>query len=729
MPADKPVIRVAVATPLRRLFDYSLSEQEQRTALPGMRVSVPFGRRGDVTGMIISCATKSDYPRKKIKPINRLIDHEPLIDQRHLNFIVWASCYYHHPVGEVIFGILPVKLRKQCALDNIDGSYWTLSDAGKQTNPEEGKISPAQAQILGYLQKKNTPVDETELRQLYASAGRSLQTLVKKALIIKSKPARAKINSSNVVLNGEQKRAVDTILETDNKSSVYLLDGVTGSGKTEVYMVLIKSIIKTGRQCLILLPEIGLMPQLLQRLGERFNAAIAVQHSALSASERLRYWQQARSGEANIIVGTRSAVWTPLANPGLYIIDEEHDLSYKQQDGFRYSARDILITRAARDGLKAILGSATPSLESLYNVKKKHYIHIRLTTRAGASKPPEFRLLDMRGKKVNGALSETLVNEIKTHLKNNHQVLLFLNRRGYAIHLYCHYCAWKAECPRCERPYTYHKTTNKLKCHHCNSSKKNITHCPQCDKALLLLGNGTERIEEQVQSLFPQTNIARIDRDTMRKSGKLTTLLKSVHAGEVDILIGTQMLSKGHHFPDVTLTAIIDADRGLFSNDFRAGERLAQLLMQVSGRTGRGMAPGTVIIQTHYPEHPLFHTLIQKGYRAFSNDLLRERQLSALPPTTYMALLRAEAHNSHDSERFLEDAAMQLTQLSGNKIELFGPIPAIVEKRSGRFRHQLVIQSENRNDLHKNMDQWLTGLELGKSKVRWSLDIDPQDIM
>ena len=390
----------------------------------------------------------------------------------------------------------------------------------------------------------------------------------------------------------------------------------------------------------------------------------------------------------------------------------------------------MLVIRAKRDKVPAILGSAMPSMETLYNVSKDRYKHLVLPVRAGTAKPPKYKLLDVRGKKMYGPLSQALVDEITEHLKKNNQVLLFLNRRGYAAHLYCHHCGWKAECERCERPYTFHKASNRLVCHHCESQKRNLEHCQQCQEELLLLGHGTERIEETLSELFPSATIARIDRDTTRKKNAMNMHLEKIHSGEIDILVGTQMLAKGHHFPNVTLTGIVDADRGLFSTDFRAQERLAQLFIQVSGRTGRSFKEGSVVVQTYNPEHVLFNQLIEHGYNYFAESLLQDRKYSSLPPYTYMAFLRAEAHNADDTKRFINDAMLKLTKLTHNTLELFGPIPAIIEKRSGRYRYQLIIQSNNRKSLHSHLNEWLDQLDKIKNskKIRWSLDIDPQDM-
>jgi primosomal protein N' (replication factor Y) (superfamily II helicase) len=732
---NKCILRIAIATPLRRLFDYLPADNvDQKYLHAGMRVSVPFGRRKDIIGIIAEISNKSDFPQHKLKKINYAIDKQPILDNKHIRFLIWASNYYHYPIGEVIFSALPTWLRKNNPITTFLESIWSVTEKGLTTDPNLIKKAPKQAQILNFIQLSKTSINESELNSIYPRSKQSLIALEKKGLIAKEllEPDEKiiKINKSPFKLNKEQQAAIKTILDATNSASTFLLDGLTGSGKTEVYMSVMEPIIRAGKQCLILLPEIGLTPQQIQRFQDRFEVDIAIQHSGLTDTERTKYWQDAKSGKAKIILGTRSAVWTPLANPGLYIIDEEHDLSYKQQDGFRYSARDMLIIRANRDKVPAVLGSATPSLETLHNANKERYQHLILPTRAGEAKPPTHRILDVRGKKMHGPLSQTLVDEITAHLKNKNQILLFLNRRGYAAHLYCHHCGWKAECVRCELPYTYHKSNNCMVCHHCDSNKKSIKHCPECEEELLFLGHGTERIEEVLSNLFPKANISRIDRDTTRKKNAMNDYLEKIHSGEIDILIGTQMLAKGHHFPNVTLTGIVDADRGLFSTDFRASERLAQLFIQVSGRTGRGTKEGAVIVQTHNPEHPLFMQLIKHGYNFFSTSLLQERKHAILPPYSYMAFLRAEAHNAEDAKRFLKDAAMQLNLLTQNALQLFGPIPALIEKRSGRYRHQLIIQSASRKPLHSHLDQWLNTLDNIQSgkKVRWSIDIDPQDM-
>jgi primosomal protein N' (replication factor Y) len=735
MTKNNCILRVAIATPLRRLFDYLPTDNSRLETLnPGMRVSVPFGRRKDVTGMIVSITDQSDFPQHKLKKINHVIDKQPILKTKHLNFLIWASNYYHYAIGEVIFSSLPSWLRKSNKIEEFRETVWGLTEKGIATDPNQLKKSVKQAQILNHIQQSKLVVNESELNSIFTRTKQSLLALERNELITKEFIAAEdkiiKINKSPFNLNKEQKTAINTIVDSIDSASTFLLDGLTGSGKTEVYMSVMEQVIKANKQCLVLLPEIGLTPQQIQRFKDRFEVDIAIQHSGLSDSERTKYWLDAKSGKAKIILGTRSAIWTPLANPGLYIIDEEHDLSYKQQDTFRYSARDMLIIRASRDKVPALLGSATPSLETLHNAKEERYTHLVLPSRAGEAKPPKHRILDVRGKKMYGPLSQLLIDEITKHLKNKNQILLFLNRRGYAAHLYCHHCGWKVECERCELPYTFHKSKNLLACHHCDSQKRSFKNCSECGEELLLLGHGTERIEEVLAELFPKANVSRIDRDTTRSKNAMDGYLEKIHSGEIDILVGTQMLAKGHHFPNVTLTGIVDADRGLFSTDFRASERLAQLFIQVSGRTGRGSKEGTVIVQTCNPEDPLFKQLIEHGYNHFAELLLQERKHSSLPPYAHMAFLRAEAHNSNDAKSFINDAMKQLNILTENTLQLFGPIPAIIEKRSGRYRYQLIIQSNNRKSLHSHLNTWLDKLDnmkIGK-KVRWSLDIDPQDM-
>jgi primosomal protein N' (replication factor Y) len=484
---------------------------------------------------------------------------------------------------------------------------------------------------------------------------------------------------------------------------------------------------------LVLVPEIGLTPQLVDRFARRLPAAIAVLHSGLSDSERLGAWLAARDGEAAVVSGTRSALFTPLARPGLIIVDEEHDASFKQQDGFRYSARDLAVVRASRLGVPVVLGSATPSLESLHNAGQGRYRHLRLNRRAGGASMPRFQLLDVRGKPMQDGVSTPLVRRIQSHLDQGGQALLFLNRRGFAPTLLCHECGWMAECRRCDARLTFHQGRGRLRCHHCDYERPVDRYCPDCGSPdLRPLGLGTERVEAALMEAFPGEGIVRIDRDSTRAKGAFEERMTAARRGEARILLGTQMLAKGHHLPAVTLVGILDADQGLFGADFRAPERLAQLVVQVAGRAGRADRPGEVVIQTHHPEHPLLQVLVHEGYDRFAQDALAERQMASLPPFHHHALLRAEAVSATEPTAFLQAARASAESLGvSGGVQLLGPIPAPMERRAGRYRAQLLLQAPERRPLHSLLRAWVPGLAALREarKVRWSVDVDPVEML
>ena len=531
-------------------------------------------------------------------------------------------------------------------------------------------------------------------------------------------------------LNPSQQAAVDAICAGLDRYHPFLLEGVTGSGKTEVYLQAIAAVITSGRQSLVLVPEIGLTPQLVARFRRRFPVPVAVLHSGLADRERLFAWQQARSGEAAIIIGTRSAIFTPLANPGLLVIDEEHDSSLKQQEGMRYSARDLAVWRARRLDIPVVLGSATPSLESLHNVEQQRYRHLVLPERTGAAQLPGFRIIDVCKQPLEQGLSRALLNRIRGHLEADGQVLLFLNRRGFAPTLICHACGWVAECRRCDARMTLHQRDRELRCHHCGSQRPIDPACPECSATdLRPLGQGTERVAEVLAAQFPDVESLRIDRDTTRRKGELASHLARAESGEARILLGTQMLAKGHHFPGVTLVAILNVDQGLFGTDFRSSERMAQLIIQVAGRAGRHDRPGEVVIQTHHPDHPLLQQLIRQGYPAFARVALAERRAAGLPPASHIALIRADATRQALPLEFLEGVRLRIELLGDGQLEIWGPVPATMERRAGRFRAQLLLQSGNRGKLQHALGTLVRQLEQAREarQVRWSVDVDPAD--
>ena len=732
--SDKNIVRVAVPVPLRRCFDYRLPEGIDVDAVqPGMRLWVSFGRKY-VMGIIDEVGVEASIELSKIKPAIKVPDSKPLINKGLVWLCRWASQYYHYPLGEVYHSALPVYFRKDTVVERKETFVWQLTDDGQQLD-KLPKSATRQAMLLQCLRESPSGLTDEQLKMTQGQCKSSLISMEKKGWV-----ARQPVNhvldetvlESPLMLNQEQQSAVEKICNHQNAFAAFLLYGVTGSGKTEVYLQAITEVLAAGKQVLILVPEIGLTPQLLQRFNRRFAVPIVVFHSGLSEGERAQNWLRARAGDAQIVIGTRSAVFACLEKPGLIIVDEEHDISFKQQDGFRYSARDLAIVRARHENIPIILGSATPSLESMMNADEGRYTMLELPERAGEARHPDMHLIDLRHQQLDEGLSPVLIKHINQHIERQGQVLLFLNRRGYSPTLLCHDCGWVGSCKRCDAHLTLHHASKQLRCHHCGTERKVDKHCPDCGSAdLRPIGQGTERTEEALKRHFPDIRIARIDRDTTRRKGEMERKLKQAESGEDQILLGTQLLAKGHHFPNVTLVAVLDSDQGLFSADFRGGERMSQLILQVAGRAGRAEKAGEVLIQTHHPDHVLLQYAIKQDYRAITNALLEERKLVQWPPYSHLALLRAEATQKNKPMQFLREAANKARELSpDSKVMLLGPVPAPMEKRAGRYRAQLLLQANQRADLHQLISSWIIQIEALKTAgtVRWSLDIDPQDM-
>lgn len=726
---NPPILRVAVPTPLYRCFDYLPPHDVATNNLQaGQRVRIPFGRRTTV-GVLLEVVTHTDVAPQKLKRALKLLDDTPVLDSDILAMVLWASRYYQHPIGEALATAMPVLLRQGQAPTVADTMAIRLTAAGQAVDPATLARAPRQASVLAALQAQPEGIErsalDTTAAVLHALADKGwIETITRRA---GTHPGNAQGDKAHA-LNPAQQQAVDVILAGFGAFHPYLLEGVTSSGKTEVYLRLIEQVLARGQQALVLVPEIGLTPQLVTRFQQRFPVPLAVLHSGLNDRERLAAWQQARTGEAPIVIGTRSAIFTPLARPGLLIVDEEHDASLKQQDGFRYSARDLAVWRARQLNLPVVLGSATPSLESLYNVELNRYQCLLLPERTGIAQMPSYRLIDVRHQKLEHGLSAALLAGIERHLAADGQVLLFLNRRGFAPTLMCYGCDWVAECHRCDARMTWHHSDGRLHCHHCGSQRPVDQSCPACGGSdLHPQGQGTERVEQALAEHFPEVERLRIDRDTTRRKGSLGQLLERARDGRRQILLGTQMLAKGHHFPNVTLVGILDADHGLYSSDFRASERMAQLIVQVAGRAGRDDRPGQVLIQTAHPEHPLLQLLITRGYRAFAEAALAERKAARLPPATNLVLLRAEATDAGAPVRFLEGVQERIG--TGHGVETWGPVPAGMERRAGRYRAQLLLQSEQRGELQQLLGQLVRQLEQSPEtrKVRWSVDVDPAD--
>jgi primosomal protein N' (replication factor Y) len=728
-----PILNLAMPVPLRRSFDYlppaELSEAEAKALQPGTRVLAPFGKR-QLVGILLAVKDKSEIGAAQLKPAQQVLDSTPILPASLLSLCQWAATYYQHPIGDTLANATPSLLRKGQPLRKTSQTRWRLSTEGKGLPEGALRRAAKQAQLLALLQRRAS-IDDDDLK--VADIQRStLKTLISKGLAEAfesdaSTPISQADTEPPLQLNDEQRRAVEAVHWQQGYQCI-LLEGITGSGKTEVYLQLIAQCLASGQQALLLIPEIGLTPQTLRRFQRRFASPIALLHSGLSDQERLLAWQSARSGKATIIIGTRSAIFTPIPNLGLIIIDEEHDSSFKQQDGFRYSARDIAIKRAASQQCPIVLGSATPSLESLHNARQGRYQHLQLQQRATGANSPRFELLDIRHAPLQDGFSPALLSAIAHEINRGNQVLVFINRRGFAPMLMCHDCGYVAQCLHCDARMTVHFQQRLLRCHHCENQAALPRQCPDCHSLQIdFRGNGTERSEQALQQLFPATDIIRIDRDTTSQKQAMQTLMTQAHSGQPCILIGTQMLAKGHHFADVTLVAVLDADSGLFSADFRGPEKMGQLLVQVAGRAGRAAKPGRVMIQTHQPDHPLIHSLVHNSYHQYALQLLAERQGSGLPPFAHLALLRAEANNLEQPEAFLRE--LRRLGEADSKVQLLGPLPAPMTRRAGRYRAQLLLQAKERKDLHRCLQQLCAlgdQLPLGK-KIRWSVDVDPVD--
>ena len=698
-----------------------------------MRVSVPFGQLTK-TGVVLDTATSSSVDVSKLKRILVALDDKPLISISDMQLLIWASQYYHYPIGEVVSTAFPAKFRKgQIAKLEQEQSLF-LTNQGKARANNLTKRAPRQAALIKFLQAHEQGPTQTQLDDLGWNWQSTARTLVAKN-IIEKRPrrlhAKTRYTQSTFKTNADQNNAIQTIEDSIGSFGVFLLDGVTGSGKTEVYLQLARLAVDRNLQTMVLLPEISLTPQLENRFQSRFDTPIAVFHSGLSDRCRAKAWMRAQAGTAPILLGTRSAAFIPLHRPGIIILDEEHDSSFKQQDKFRFSARDIAIKRAQRLQIPIILGSATPSFETLVNAQQGRYKHLKLPTRATGAQPPAVHLLDIKNQNLSQGLSTKLIQNIKQTLNNNEQVLLFLNRRGFAPCMICNSCGWVAQCHRCDSNLVIHLQDQRLRCHHCDYESSIPQICGQCrSKEMDSLGIGTERIEEVLARIFPTASIRRVDRDSTRRKGSMDKTINDIKQGTVDILIGTQMLAKGHHFPNVTLVGVLDTDSGLFSTDFRATERLAQLIVQVSGRAGRAEKPGRVILQTRHPEHPLLKMLIENGYQKFATAAINERRSAGLPPFSFQALIRAQSNNQKNTAAFLDQVRHHANILGGNKITLMGPAPAPMVKRAGHYRYQFLLQSTDRKQLHKTTDKLIEAMEAlpNNKKIKWSIDIDPIDL-
>ncbi|MFA9460353.1 primosomal protein N' [Thiohalorhabdus methylotrophus] len=729
--SEAGVVRVAVPVPLRRLFDY-LPPETGPAPVPGVRVRVPF-RGGDRIGVVVAVEAHARVEQGRLKRVAETLDTEPLWPAPLFALLHWAAGYYHHPEGEVFDAALPGVLGRG-GQPPEPPRLWGLTGAGREVDPVGLARAPRQQALLEALQ--DGPLSEAELRTVAPNLRPPLGRLAERGWI--EARAGARVSEPTVEpepgpeLNPAQAEAVARIKAAEGFAA-FLLEGVTGSGKTEVYFHAIRPVLDRGEQVLVLVPEIALTPQLLARFRRRLTPRLTVLHSGLAEGERLAGWEAARSGEAQVVIGTRSAVFTPLANPGLIVIDEEHDPSFKQQEGFRYHGRDLALARGAREAVPVVMGTATPSLESLYNAERGRFQRLHLPERAGGAQLPGIDLLDMRGVAEDGGLAPALLREVVATVERGEQALLFLNRRGYAPVLLCPGCGWTQECPHCDRPMTFHRSRRLLLCHLCGHHGPVPVQCPEADCGnpdLQTVGYGVEQVEQALARHLPDARVVRVDRDTTRRKGSLESKLDAIQSGQAQVIVGTQMVVKGHHFPGVTLVGVVAADGGLYSADFRARERLFQQILQVAGRAGRAERPGRVWVQTFHPEHPVFEPLKAHDYNAFAEMELAERRAAILPPFAPLALLRSEAPDADAANGFLE-AAREMGRSQGVEgVRFLGPAPAPVERLEGRSRAQLLVTAPDRKALHRALAPWAPGLEsipAGRD-LRWSLDVDPADL-
>ncbi len=748
-------LRVALDVPLNTLFDYSWTGG---AVAPGTRVLVPFGRRNAV-GVVVGSSDSTDVPVSRIKPVARLFCETPPLSPEILRLLQFCSDYYQHPLGETIFNALPAAMRQTKPLSLPKPEFYCLTANGRNVDPDTlPSRAVAKRRLLQVLRAANS-LSRSEIAVLSPTTPTALKTFIELGWVEESKsdtpippfekgglggisgsggnPGTAKSPPTPLLQRGvphapdlttAQRQAVDSISTALGAFRPWLLHGVTGSGKTEVYLRAVAAVLQGGGQVLVLVPEINLTPQLEQRFRARFPAARLVSlHSNLGNGERLKNYLAAQAGQAAIVLGTRLAVFTPLPRLKLIIVDEEHDTSFKQQEGLRYSARDVAVIRAKQADIPILLGSATPSLESWHNAQGGRYGLLSLPERAvSGAAPPDIRFIDTGRLKLDDGFSEPLLAALRERLARKEQSLVFINRRGYAPVLMCGQCAWISACHRCSGRLVAHLRERRLRCHHCGHESRIPAACPGCGNPdLTLLGHGTQRVEETLERLLPQARILRVDRDSARRKDALPELLRKIHDGEVDVVVGTQLLAKGHDFKRLTLVGVINADGALYSSDFRAAERLFAQLMQVAGRAGRAELPGEVLIQTQFPGHPLFMALQRHDFPSFAEAQLAERSQAGFPPWCYQALLRAEAADREKVLAFLQRAAAEAIGLEP-QVAVFDPTPAQMARIAGKERAHLLVQSPLRAELHGFLKAWRARLEaLDTRNVRWVLDVDP----
>lgn len=719
------IVRVALDIPLATLFDYFLAEN--MTVVEGQRVVVPFGRK-QMVGVVMECSVSSDLAVERIKAVVQILDDVPPLPAELLKLLRFCSDYYHHPIGMTVMSALPARLRNSLPVILKRALTYILSVSGRSLDLSQfPKRRVVQLRILTALQEH--ALSPALLKAISPAAPATLKLLIESGWVEASAdvaPGNFTFNEEHT-LTAEQQSAVDAVNQLQGYHT-FLLHGVTGSGKTEVYVHLLQQVLQRGGQVLLLVPEINLTPQLEYYFRSRFpDTDLVSLHSGLNDGERTQNWLLAQSGHARIILGTRLAVFTPLPQLALIIVDEEHDASFKQQDGLRYSARDVAIFRANERGVPIVLGSATPSLESYYNARSGRYTLLRLIERAAQlAQLPGVRCVNISNALLPEGISKELLAALAERLLRGEQSLVFINRRGYAPVLMCTACGWLSGCPNCAGKMVLHLKDGRLRCHHCGHQTRVPHACPTCGNAdLQPVGIGTQRIETALQTHFPAARILRVDRDSTRNKGTWNAMRKQIQDEAVDILVGTQMLAKGHDFHNLTLVCVLNPDSALYSSDFRASEKLFAQLAQVAGRAGRGDKPGEVLVQTSFPDHPLFRALRAHDYDTWAATLLAEREQAGFPPFVFQVLLRAEGKQEAEVHDFMQQARGAAAGLH-MQVEIYGVVPAALPRRANHIRYQLLVQSDTRKNLQQFLRVWKPLLDvIPAKKLRWSLDIDP----
>ena len=734
------IVRVGFDVPLDTLFDYRCD-----AAVPGdigARVLAPFGKR-NVVGVILAITDSSTVALPRLKAITRILREAPGFSPDDIRLIRFAAEYYQHPLGAVTMSALPAGLRRVRKQPAKSLTHFALTTLGATRTPDSLPQRALTKRRLLALFHEHEVLDEAAVLACAPSAKIALKQLLGDGYVAlrEGALAAARLDASEAPaesavtqivgpqLTADQTAAVEKLCANLSVFAPHLLLGVTGSGKTEVYLRAIETVLKKGRQALLLVPEISLTPQLEATVRGRFpDTQIVSLHSGLNEGERLNHWIAAQSGAARIVLGTRLAVFVPLPELGLIIVDEEHDSSFKQSDGFRYSARDLAVVRARQRNVPIVLGSATPALETWHNAANNRYTLTQLPKRINNT-PPRIHCVPTRDVRLQDGLAPALIAAIARRLAAKEQVLIFINRRGYAPVLLCHDCGWLSNCHRCSAKLVLHLRDRRLHCHHCGFETPAPQACPDCGNAdLSPVGQGTQRVEAALAAHFPQARVLRIDRDSTRNKGAWSGMRTRIEAREVDILVGTQILAKGHDFPNLSLVGVLNADSLLYSTDFRAPERLYALLTQVAGRAGRGSVQGDVLIQTDFPDHPLYAALRDQRFAQFADELLKERRSAGFPPFQYQALLRAEAPRLDTAIQWLKRAAA-MGQGIDDAVTIYDPVPAGMMRLAGRERAQLLVQSARRNRLQKFLAAWRVALtEKRASTARWSIDVDPLEL-